>query len=88
MRAPSSVIFDVVATRITCPLPRRLTSMTRSAEGQHQPVTPVGRQMDFHNDRPGASEDFTGEVPWPGKSWRGGRDAATPPVPTAPHAIM
>jgi hypothetical protein len=27
MRAPSSVIFDVVATRITCPLSGPLTSM-------------------------------------------------------------
>jgi hypothetical protein len=43
--------------------------------------------MDFHNDQPGASEEFTGEVPWQGNSWRGGRDTATPPVPTAPHAI-
>jgi hypothetical protein len=41
--------------RITYPLPGPLTAMARSADGHHQPVTPVGRQMDFHNDQPGAT---------------------------------
>ncbi len=32
---------------------------------------PVGRQMDFHNDRPSASKDFTGEVGVAGKKLEG-----------------
>jgi hypothetical protein len=41
--------------------------MTRSADAQHSARDPVGRQMDFHNDQPDASKNFTGEAPWPGK---------------------
>ena len=42
---------------------------------------PGGRQTDFHNDQPGTRhKDCTREAPWPENSWRGGRDAATPPV--------
>jgi hypothetical protein len=68
MRAPSSVIFDAVATRITYPPTGPLTAMTRSADGQHQPATPVGRQIDFTTTSLAQRhKDCTGEVPWPGK---------------------
>jgi hypothetical protein len=36
MRAPSSVIFDVVATRTSCPLPG--PPHINGTIGQHQPV--------------------------------------------------
>jgi hypothetical protein len=57
-----------------------LTAMTRSGRWATSARDAGGAVNDFHNDRPSASEDLTGEVAWSGNSWRGGRDAATPPV--------
>jgi hypothetical protein len=51
MRAPSSVIFDVVATRTPCPLPGPPTSTARL--GSISPY-PGGTAMDLHNNQPGA----------------------------------
>jgi hypothetical protein len=54
--------------QITYPPTGPLTAMTRSADGQHQPATPVGRQIDFTTTSLAQRhKDCTGEVPWPGK---------------------
>jgi hypothetical protein len=73
MRAPSSVIFDVVATKITCPMLGLSTSMARWAAH-----TPVGGKWIFTTT--GRVQTRTLPERCRENSWRGGRDAATPPI--------